>query len=105
MKHLIFLAIILFILGSCTKKVDSNTTQLHVSFEVDEQNNVSHYVAQTSIDGKTFTDKGIAFADNSKARTYNLYVQTQYSKHIYVRIMAVDFNGDTDYSPISWVNP
>lgn len=97
---LLTIAFIAILMSGCTKMLQPSIRTIGISFDVEEQASVSHYVIQTSKDGKVFQDKGSINADNSKvSTTYNIQVQ-QDEGRFYLRIKSVDIDNQFDYSKV-----
>lgn len=108
MKRLLVLALIFGILFaallmSCNKSTEyPNNPNIDVSFDVETQINVSHYVIQTSSDGHIYKDVLSIPADNSKTSfTYNGQFYQPGNGYIYVQIKSIDIDGAEGYSPIN----
>jgi hypothetical protein len=73
-----------------------------VSFNVEEQVNVSNYQIQLSENGTNFVyAAGIILADNLATSKYSINVDVKdYQKAIYVRIKSTDIDGQVDYSKV-----
>jgi hypothetical protein len=110
MKILLIVAafVILFSFFSCTKQDVSPSTTTHpentmeVSFDVEEQVNVSSYTIELSETGNNFVyEGGVVLADNLALSKYSINVDiTGYQKAIYVRIKSTDLDGQVGYSKI-----
>ena len=101
-------SLILLSFSSCTKNdVEAARTThpentLVVSFDVEEQVNVSNYQIQLSETGTDFVyAAGIILADNLATSKYSISVDVKnYQKAIYVRIKSTDIDGQVDYSRV-----
>lgn len=93
-------AIFVVLLTSCSKSGTINSSpNLEISFDVEAQNNVATYVIQTSVDGKTYSDKGSVVANNAnKAMTYTATIFQPGTGYIYLRIKSVDLDESFAYS-------
>ena len=97
-----------FFFSSCTKQevVSSATPHaentLVVSFDVQDQVNVSNYTIELSETGNDFVyEAGVVLADNLALSKYSINVDIAgYQKAIYVRIKSTDLDGQVDYSKI-----
>lgn len=100
--------VFLFSFSSCTKNDVGSSATVHpentlvVSFDVEEQVNVSNYQIQLSETGSNFVyAAGIILADNLATSKYSISVDiTDYQKAIYVRIKSTDLDGQVDYSKV-----
>jgi len=103
MKYLL-IAIAFITLNSCTKQSEpANTKTVLVSFDAEQQFNVSRYVIETSADQKTWVEKGAATADNSKlSTTYNIYFEQAGKGRFYSRLKSIDNDNSTRYFPGQW---
>lgn len=98
---------LMLITVSCTKSTEQRSQEpvtLDIEFGVAEQENVSHYVIETSVNGVTYSDAGVVFATTNMEEVYqttidatNLFSQ---SKTVFTRIKSVDIDGKIDYSEI-----
>src|SRR3989337_310363 len=101
-------AALVFLFSSCKKEntLSSGTghpeNTLVVSFDVQEQVNVSNYKIELSETGNNFISaSGIIVADNLALSKYSVNVDiTNYQKAIYMRIKATDIDGQVDYSKV-----
>ena len=101
-------AAFVFLFSSCKKEDTLSSGGGHpentlvVSFDVQEQVNVSNYKIELSETGSNFISaSGIIVADNLALSKYSANVDiTNYQKAIYMRIKATDIDGQVDYSKV-----
>lgn len=104
MKHFLLIAIAFITLNSCKKETEpANTQTVLISFDVEQQYNVSRYVIETSTDQKVWIEKGAATADNTKlSTTYNVYIYQAGNGRFYLRLKSIDNDNSTQYFPGQW---
>ena len=75
---------------------------LVVSFDAEEQVNVSNYTIELSETGSNFvSESSVVLADNLALSKYSISVDiADYQKAIYVRIKSTDIDGQVDYSKV-----
>jgi hypothetical protein len=101
-------AVLVLLFSSCKKQDVLSSAPIHpentlvVSFNVEEQVNVSNYQIQLSENGTDFVyAAGIILADDLATSKYSINIDvTKYQKAIYVRIKSTDVDGAVDYSKV-----
>ncbi|MBP6430855.1 MAG: laminin G domain-containing protein [Ferruginibacter sp.] len=83
-----------------------NTNQVCLTWKTANEQNVSHFEIERSIDGVSFSKVGTKSANNLSQNTYTAnddIAALQASKKIYYRIKQVDNNGRSKQSNITWI--
>lgn len=102
------LAAIILLFTSCKKEDSFSKAPVHpentlvVTFDVEEQVNVSKYQIELSETGTDFVyAPGVILANNLAISKYSINIDvSKYQKAIYVRIKSTDIDGQVDYSKV-----
>jgi hypothetical protein len=102
------LVVLVFLFSSCKKEDVLSSPPRHpentlvVTFNVEEQVNVSNYQIELSETGTDFVyAAGIILADDLATSKYSINIDVKdYQKAIYVRIKSTDVDGTVDYSKV-----
>ncbi|MBP6430856.1 MAG: T9SS type A sorting domain-containing protein [Ferruginibacter sp.] len=82
-----------------------NTNQVCLTWKTANEQNVSHFEIERSIDGVSFTKVGTKAANNLSQNTYTAIddISTIQTKQLYYRIKQVDVNGRTTNSNVQLI--
>jgi hypothetical protein len=94
---------------SCSKENTSAAApddMASTTFEAMQETNVSHYIIQTSADGRQWRESAVILTDDqggNKTYTANFSI-SQYRGKFYTQIVAVDKDGRESYSAVKITN-
>jgi len=77
-----------------------NSNKVMLDWEVSEQQNISHYIVERSLDGAKYKEAGLVFANSDGLNKYNYtdLVSMKSKSMVYYRLKAVSFVGTHIYS-------